>query len=135
MIRAVLDTNVYISALMFGGLPGYLLDLGLIKSFVLIISPALLDELEEKLRLKFAVSAEDVAGVRSKLEAIADVVRPGKVLHIIKEDPDDNRVLECAIEGNADYIITGDHHLLKLGIYKAIPILTVREFLEATELE
>ena len=68
MIRVVLDTNVYISALMFGGLPGSLLELALLQSFHVVISPALLDELDEKLRLKFEVSAEDAAIIREKLE-------------------------------------------------------------------
>lgn len=133
MIRVVLDTNVYISALMFGGLPGSLLDLALLQSFLPVISPALLDELDEKLRLKFEVSAEDAAIIRAKLESIAKIVRPDMVLHVIADDPDDNRVLECAIQGSADYIVTGDRHLLKLGSYEAIPIVTVRQFMDAAE--
>jgi putative PIN family toxin of toxin-antitoxin system len=135
MIRAVLDTNIYISALMFGGLPGSLLDLALLQSFLTVISPALLEELDEKLRLKFELSAEDTAMVRAKLESIAEIVRPDMVLHVIEDDPDDNRVLECAVKGNADYIVTGDRHLLRLGSYGAISILTVRQFLEAAEAE
>ena len=135
MIRVVLDTNVYISALMFGGLPGSLLDLALLQSFLPIISPALLDELDEKLRLKFAIGAEDAAIVRAKLENVAEIVKPDTALHVIEDDPDDNRVLECAVKGNTDYIVTGDRHLLKLGSYKAIPIVTVRQFLDAVHAE
>ena len=135
MIRVVLDTNVYISALMFGGLPGSILNLALLQSFLPIISPDLLDELDEKLKLKFDLSTEDAAIVRAKLESIAEIVRPRIVLHVIKEDPDDDRVLECALEGNANYIVTGDRHLLQLGAYKEILIVTVRQFLEAAELE
>lgn len=133
MIRVVFDTNVYISALMFGGPPGSLLDLALLQSFLVIISPPLLDELDEKLRLKFEVPAEDTAIIRAKLESIAKIVSPDMVLHVIADDPDDNRVLECAIEGSADYIVTGDRHLLKLGSYEAISIVTVRQFLDAAE--
>src|SRR6267142_607620 len=124
MTRVVLDTNVFISALMFGGLPGSLLDLALLQSFLLIISPALLDELDEKLCLKFDVSAEDAAIIREKLESIDKIVKPDMVLHVIEDDPDDNRVLECAIKGRADYIVTGDRHLLRLGSYEAIAIVT-----------
>jgi uncharacterized protein len=133
MIRVVLDTNVYISALMFGGLPGSLLNLALLQSFVVIISPALMNELEEKLRLKFEVSAEDVAIIRAKLESIAETVQPALALNVIEDDPDDNRVLECAVKGRADYIVTGDRHLLKLGAFKDISIVTVRQFLVAAE--
>jgi uncharacterized protein len=135
MIRVVFDTNVYISALMFGGLPGSLLDLAFLQSFLLVISPALLDELDEKLRLKFEVPVQDAAIIREKLESIAEIVRPDTVLHVIDEDPDDNRVLECAVKGSADYIVTGDRHLLKLGSYKSIPIVTVRQFLDAAGAE
>jgi putative PIN family toxin of toxin-antitoxin system len=135
MTRVVLDTNVFISALMFGGLPGSLLDLALLQSFLLVISPALLDELDEKLRLKFDVSAEDTAIIRAKLESIAEIVRPDITVHVIEDDPDDDRVLECAVKGSADYIVTGDRHLLKLGSYKAIAIVTVRQFLDAADAE
>jgi putative PIN family toxin of toxin-antitoxin system len=131
MIRVVFDTNVYISALMFGGLPGSLLDLAFLQSFILIISPALMDELDEKLRLKFEVSDEDVAIIRAKLEGNAEIVIPDMVLDVIEDDPDDNRVLECAVKGSANFIVTGDRHLLKLGTYGAISIVTVRQFLDA----
>jgi uncharacterized protein len=133
MIRVVLDTNVYISALMFGGLPGSLLDLALLQSFLPVISPALLDELDEKLRIKFEVDAEDAVTIRAKLESIAEIVKPETALHVIEDDPDDNRVLECAAKGNADYIVTGDRHLLRLGSYETIQIVTVRQFLDAVE--
>jgi putative PIN family toxin of toxin-antitoxin system len=78
---------------------------------------------------KFEISAEDAAVIREKLTTVAHMVKPATALSVIKEDPDDNRVLECAVAGNADYIVTGDRHLLKLGVYNSISILTVREFL------
>lgn len=133
MTRVVLDTNVYISALMFGGLPGALLDLAFLQSFRTVTSPVLLDELDEKLRLKFEVSAEDTAAIRTKLQSIVEMVSPDAELKVIEDDPDDNRVLECAVEGHADYIITGDRHLLKLGSYEGIRIVTVRQFLDSAE--
>lgn len=129
-MRVVIDTNVYISALMFGGLPGSLLQLAFSKSFVTVISSLLLDELDEKLRLKFEISTKDAALIRAKLESIAEFVRPEMVLHVIEDDPDDDRVLECALAGEANYIVTGDRHLLKLGIYEGVTIITVRQFLE-----
>jgi uncharacterized protein len=133
MSRVVLDTNVYISALMFGGLPGSLLDLAFLRSFTLITSSPLIEELDEKLREKFGVSAEDAAFLRARLENVAEVVEPRDTLRIITEDPDDNRVLECAVEGRADLIVSGDRHLLKLGKYQGISIVTVRQFMDSTE--
>lgn len=133
MILVVADTNVFISALMFGGLPGSFLDLAFMRSFLLVTSPALLEELDEKLRLKFEVSQDDADLIRGRLEAVAFVVKPDMVLDAVAEDPDDNRVLECAVAGKADYIVSGDRHLQKLGSYRGVPILTVRQFMEAIE--
>jgi Arc/MetJ-type ribon-helix-helix transcriptional regulator len=70
MTRVVLDTNIYNSALMFGGCPVPLLDLALLRAFTLIISPALLDELEKKLRAKFEMTIGDAAFLRSRLETL-----------------------------------------------------------------
>ncbi len=131
MIRVVADTNVFISALMFGGLPGTFLDLALLQSFLLVTSHALLDELDEKLRLKFGLSPNDADLVRAQLQSSAVVVKPTVILEVIKDDPDDNRVLECAAAGEANYIVSGDRHLLQLSSYEGIPILTVRQFMDA----
>lgn len=133
MIRVVADTNIYISALMFGGLPGSFLDLAFLRSFQLVTSPVLLDELDEKLRLKFSLSQADAAQVRAKIESVALLVEPTTTLQVITEDPDDNRVLECAVAGEADYIVSGDRHLLKLGSYQGISIVTARQFIETAE--
>ena len=131
MSRVVADTNIYIPVLMFGGLPGSVLDLGLLRAFTLVTSPPLLDELEDKLRVKFGVSAADAAAIRARLENTADVVNPQLVLDVVKDDPDDNRVLECAVAGGADYIVSGDRQLLQLNAHAGILILTARQFLEA----
>ena len=133
MIRVVADTNIFISALMFGGLPGAFLDLAFLPAFTLVTSSVLLDELDEELRLKFGLSSTDAELVRSKLEANADLISTVETLTIVRDDPDDDRVLECAIAGRADYIVSGDRHLLKLGSYEDIPILTVRQFLDRIE--
>jgi len=134
MIRVVADTNIFISALMFGGLPGDFLDLALAGAFTLVTSAALLDELDEKLRGKFAVSAKDAEMIWAKLESVSYIVDPDFLLHVVADDPDDNRVLECAVAGKANhYIVSGDRHLLKLSSYQGISILTVRQFLTSAE--
>lgn len=131
----VADTNVFISALMFGGLPGQFLDLALRRRFTLVTSRALLDELDEKLREKFAVSERDALTIRAKLEASTNVVDPDFELYAVPGDPDDNRVLECAVAGKADFIVSGDRHLLRIGTYEGIVIVTVRQFLESAGLQ
>ncbi len=135
MNRVVADTNIYVSALMFGGLPGAFLDLAIMRAFTLVASVALLDELDEKLRMKFTVSPKDATAIRAKLESIAHIVEPDMVVTAIEVDPDDNRVLECAVKGRADCIVSGDRHLLKLGSYEGIAIMTVRQFLDDIEVE
>ena len=130
MTRAVADTNVYLSALLFGGLPGEFLRLALLRKFDLVTSNALLDELDEKLRGKFTVSERDARAIRTKLEGNAAVVNPSFELHAIPDDPDDNRVLECALAGRADFIVSGDRHLLRMGNYEGIAIVSVRRFFE-----
>ena len=130
-MRVVADTNVLISALMFGGLPGRFLDLALGRRFTLLTSNALLDELDEKLRGKFAVSESDALAIRAKLEGNARLSDPDFQLNAVADDPDDNRVLECAVTGNADSIVSGDRHLLRIGGYEGTAIVTVRQFLES----
>jgi uncharacterized protein len=130
MTRVTVDTNVLISALLFNGLPGRFLALALAGSFQLITSPVLLDELDEKLRFKFLWSPARANETRNELEMLCDVVSTINCLTIIVEDPDDDRVLECAIAGMADFVVSGDRHLLKLGSYDGIPIITVRRFMD-----
>jgi uncharacterized protein len=73
--------------------------------------------------------------IRARIQAIALVVEPNVVLDIVGEDPDDNRVLECAVTGEANYVVTGDRHLLKFGSIEGIPILTTRQFMDIVEAE
>lgn len=71
--------------------------------------------------------------IRQFLEDLASVsiLTPGEIhLSIIRDDPSDDRYLECAVEGEADVIVSGDHHLRDLGSYRGIPILSVKEFFE-----
>jgi putative PIN family toxin of toxin-antitoxin system len=134
MTRVTVDTNVLISALLFHGLPGEFLGLALDAasdgSIRLITSPVLLDELDEKLRFKFHWSPAKADQIRKELEALCDVVSTIGSLTVIEEDPDDDRVLECAVAGRADCIVSGDRHLLKLSAYEGMPIVTVRQFMD-----
>jgi uncharacterized protein len=97
------------------------------------VSDALLDELDEKLRIKFGVSIADADFLRAKLEDVAQLVRPRETLNAITDDPDDSRVLECAVAGNANLIVSGDRHLLKLSSYEGIAIVTPRQFMDSLD--
>jgi putative PIN family toxin of toxin-antitoxin system len=140
MRRIVLDTNVLVSSLLVrAGLPARVLDGWRQQRYLLVTSLALIAEVRAvlkypRIRNKYAITDEDVEGLVALLEGEAVVV-PGevKVENVIPEDPADERVLACAVEAGADGIVSGGRHLLDLGEYRGIRILTVREFLEELE--
>jgi len=115
MKRVVPDTNIVVSAVQFGGLPETFLEIAYVRAFHPITSVSLLDELDETLRDRFAWPATRLETLRTKLLATFDVASPVTTINFIKDDPDDDRVLEAAVAGRADYIVSGDKHLLKLG--------------------
>lgn len=123
--RLVLDTNILISGLLFGGPPRALLELALERLIELLTSAPLEHELERVLHAKFPERLDAVIlETQGALFDLAVHIEPAESLSVIKEDPDDNRVLECAVSGRADAIISGDRHLLALGSFRGIPILT-----------
>lgn len=130
--RVLVDTNVLISALVYGGKPQDLFELVIIRRITGITSLVLLVELVETLTRKFNFSSEKVYQIEKKIRKSFKFVRPTKTLDVVR-DEDDNRVLEAAVEGDCDFIITGDRDLLELSKYKKIKIVTPAQFL--TELE
>lgn len=140
MIRVVGDTNIIVSSFFWGGLPRMLLDAARSKRCQLITTEELIVELIDVLsRPKFAGNLAGIGETEDTLidddfRALVEVVEPAMIPPVILDDPDDDLLIACAIGGAADYIVSGDHHLLDLGTYKNIKIGTVREFLE-TELE
>lgn len=122
MDRAVLDTNVLVSAYVFGGNPEKLLRDAIRGEFELITSPALLAELARILGDRFDFDTPHVEVVIRQLVRVGSVFRPQTRLHVITDEAD-NRVLECASQGEADTIVTEDAHLLDLGEYEGIAIV------------
>lgn len=131
MLRVVLDTNVLISAILFGGKPRKILEKAVRGDIRLCLSESILEELKGVLqRSKFDYSPEMVQFILTELMGIADSVNPSETLNVVSDDPEDNRILECAVEAKANYIISGDLHLLKLSRYRNIEVLNVAAFLE-----
>jgi putative PIN family toxin of toxin-antitoxin system len=134
-MRAVVDTNVLVSALIsVGSPPDQVLQAWRRGAFELVISLPLLDELERVLpRAKIASRVrwtdQRLASFVGQLRRKATVVNPKEPLEVITGDPDDNRVLEAAAEGGADYIVTGDGDLLDLARYETTGIVTPARFL------
>lgn len=130
MPRVVLDTNVYISAIIFGGKPRELLDKIISGNVELFFSPAIIEELTGVLlRPKFHFTESFIRQIVSELVSLGDFVSPGTKIEEITDDPEDNRILERAVECNAEYIVTGDRHLLDLGNFRKTEIVTVADFL------
>lgn len=128
--KAVLDTNVLISALIFGGKPRKILLHSKEKKIRAFISAPILLELAKKLDSKFNWKEEKIKETVGTLSKFITVVYPTVRLNRVKKDPEDNKILECALEANADYIVTGDKHLLKLKRYGEIKIVTPADFLK-----
>jgi putative PIN family toxin of toxin-antitoxin system len=130
VLRVTADTNILISALIFrGGKPFQLLELAREGKISLAVSDAILDEVGGVLARKFNWPPEDIADARKRIIVIARTVKPAVQLDVIKEDPPDNRILECAVGAGSDYIVSGDKDLLRLGGYDSIKILSVSDFL------
>jgi hypothetical protein len=135
MLKAVLDTNQFISGLIVKeGVPAQVLDAWHRGVFTLLTSSAILAEAREvfsypRIRKKYRISQQDIDDFLAQVEKGA-VMTPGRLaLSVVEEDPDDDIILACAVEGGADYIVSGDPHLLKLRSYEAVPIVTPRDFL------
>ncbi|MHB0867095.1 MAG: putative toxin-antitoxin system toxin component, PIN family [Thermoleophilia bacterium] len=137
MYKAVFDTNIYVSAAAFGGKLEILFRLSWNprRQFKLYTSNEILKETVRVLASdKFQFTREEIADAVATIIEAADVVEPKTKISAVSDEPD-NRILECAVHAKADYIISGDKHLLDLGEYKKIRILKPAQFLELLESE
>ena len=124
----VIDTNVIISALLFDGLPEHLVLNTLLGPNQLVLSPYIIEETIRILELKFSVKPTSLDLLQQILSE-AELVYFQPFLNIIADEPD-NRILETAVKGKANYLVTGDKLLLKLQNYKGIQIVSVKKYLE-----
>jgi uncharacterized protein len=129
--RVVLDSNVIVSGLGWSGPPARIVDTALDGRLVLLTSEPLLAELRRVLAYpKLAKMIDEAERLADLVAASSEVVQTTSVLAVV-EDESDNRVLEAAVDGAADYIVSGDDHLLGLKLFQGVPIVAPREF--ATE--
>jgi len=132
MTRIVIDTNILVSAILTPkGNPAKILKLVLEGKLNLIISPAILEETRQVLRYprlvklmkKNKITMKEVYDFLDKMSNVA-VITPGQLdIDAISDDPADNKILVCSLEGEAEYIISGDHHLKDLKIFQGIKIV------------
>jgi len=126
--RVVFDTNVFLSSLTFGGKPEVLFEMARAGRIQLVVSTSILAEMALILKSKFDWDNEDIRQALRVIGRHAELVKPATRLRVLEDDAD-NRVLECAVEGRADLIISGDHHLLDLKEFRGIQIVRVSDFL------
>jgi uncharacterized protein len=128
-LKVVFDTNIYISAFV---IPGGNAEKAYIHSingnFELVTSVAILTELAGKLEEKFGWEKQRIAQLITSIGNVATVLKTTPWLKILADDPD-NRILECALIANADFLVTGDKHLLKLIRYENCDIIKLSDFL------
>jgi len=129
-VKVVFDTNVFVSALVFPGGDG---ERALLRAIAgehtLLVSRAIVGELLEVLARKFARDREELARVAVFLQDSAEIVEPTFRVAVLADAPD-NRILECAVAGGADLIVTGDKQMLALGSYENVRITRLRDYLE-----
>lgn len=135
MARITLDTNVLISATFWTGLSFEILEHILDRTHTLILSPYIIEEYyriitSEEIKHKIKDKKLELQYAFETLVSRAHRVHPKERIHMITEDPSDNHILECAVEGLAEFIITQDNHLLKLKQFRGIAIITPQEFLQ-----
>ena len=129
--HVVLDTNVLISALLFGGPPRAILEMILAGAVDFSLSVPIFDDFTDVLhRPKFGFSSEQAMAVVKELSGLCAIVGPSEQISVIRADPDDDRILECALEARAGIIISGDAYLLDLGVYRGIRIMNPSEFFQ-----
>jgi putative PIN family toxin of toxin-antitoxin system len=127
--RIVLDTNIVISGLLWRGKPYQCLLLARSGIVQAAYCPPMLAELADKLRRAFGFSENRIQAVLYGLQRVSERVDIAGSLRVVAADPDDDKFVECAVAAGATVIVSGDHHLLDLGKYGDIQILTAAEFL------
>jgi putative PIN family toxin of toxin-antitoxin system len=122
-MRVVLDTNVLIASVLKNGLASEIIDLAKVRHLDLIISDEILVELVEKISSKFSWNEEETGLLLKNLRRISEVIQSTPKLNAVPTDPDDNKILEAAIAGNAGLVVSIDQDLLKLKTYQGIAIV------------
>ena len=127
--KVVIDTNIYISAIFWGGKPREIIELWRSGRIWVFTSYEIEKEIEEKLRLKFKLNADEAAQVLLDFSTFTVPVKITKKIMAIADDPDDDKFIECAVACNAGFVVSGDKHLLDLKEYEEIRIMKAVDFL------
>ena len=130
-IRAVLDTNIYVSALFWKqGNPHRIIQKGIDEEIEIFASEEIIEELRKILKRDFNENDKLIKRQINFLLLFVDTAEINQKIEIVKEDADDNKIIECAIASNAKFIVSGDNHLLKIRKFRDIKIVSPKEFLD-----
>jgi putative PIN family toxin of toxin-antitoxin system len=129
-MRVVFGTNIYISAFVISASQAEKAILKTIRGEdLIIISREIIEEVLRILSKKFSRSKEAISRTALYLESIAEFVTPSERVNVLEDEPD-NRIIECALSGKVDIIVTGDKEMLKLKEFRGIKIISLREYLD-----
>ncbi len=129
-VAVAADTNVIVSALLWEGNESKIIGLVEEGKIKLLTSITLLNELKKVLMYKrFGLDEKTVDDNVKYILTISEIISPKRSLRVIREDPADDKVLECALEGKARYIVSGDKHLLRLKEFRGIKVIRAKELL------
>ena len=130
MLKVCIDTNIWISGVLFSGKPSDVVTSALNRKFEVILSQVILDEIEKNLIRKFHFTRGSSKKLIRRILQVADLYEPSGSVKIIKNNHTDNLILETAILGRAKYLVTGDkEHLLPLKLFKHVRIVDAAQFL------
>lgn len=135
MLKVVLDTNVLVSAyLVPGGKPARILSLARQGKLTICLSPPILSEVKQtllrpKLQKIHKATAKEIERFLKALTSVVVMTAGTEEIDAVKDDPDDNKILACALEGEANFIVSGDHHLTDMKVFQNIPIVNPDAFL------
>lgn len=133
-LRVVLDTNVYVSVFLFPEKKTFeVWRFAKEGRYTLVVSPFIVSEFMEKLREKFGTPEEIREKIKKDMARVAEIVQPKTVRAVIADDADDDHILACAVAGQADVIVSGDKHMLRLKEYEGIAIVRPLDFLRMFE--
>lgn len=129
MHKAVIDTNVFISGILYGGTPQKIIEAWLNKKYIFCLSPELKAEIINKIQTKFSLPTPTIGSIEEALDEKTEKYLPKKRVFICR-DATDNFLLELALESQADYLISGDKQVLKVKNYYKTKILSPKDFLK-----
>ena len=137
-VRVVLDTNVLLSGVFFGGLPGRILDAWQRGQLTLVLSPAILTEYRRagaELAVRYPSAETALEPIVTLLAQAATIVNAPELPAVVSADPDDDKFLACALASRTSVIVSGDKHLLRVSGWSGIEVLTPQQLIDRYRLE